>query len=184
PTPTRATRASAPASCAPRRPSASASPKRRGAGRTCRSLRRRNPQGRRPLAERGAFPSVLRLFADVPHHRDGRRQPAFEAVLAIRPERLVQADRDEEALLDRAIGDREAQRLLLLRILLVQEGVAQLLHLGIARPAEPRLVAGARGEAVEPGIVRIEGDVGGEEDVPAALRDRFLARATRDHALP
>ena len=82
----------------------------------------------------------------------GAGQPAFEPVLAVGAERLVLADRGVEALLDHAVGDRVAQRLLLVRIGLVQEGVAQLLHLGIARPAEPRLVAGAGGEALVPGL--------------------------------
>ena len=40
------------------------------AGRTCRSRRRLNPQAEGGPSLSGGFPSVLRLLADVPHHRD------------------------------------------------------------------------------------------------------------------
>src|SRR4051794_21923662 len=54
------------------------------------------------------------------------------------------------------------------------EGVAQLLDLGIARPAEQALVAGRTDPGVQHRIGRTAAGRGGDEDVPAALRGRLL----------
>src|SRR5690242_9800294 len=169
-------------------PLASASPKPRGVGASSRSPRRRS----RSAASRqwpgapspGGAPAGLLLLADVPPHRSRRLQPAFDAVLAIGAERLVLAEHDILRLIHHAVGNGERDRLLLVGVGLAGKGRAQLLHVGVARPAEPRLVAGAGGEGIACDIVGIGSDGRGEEGVPAALVGWLLAGAPRHDGLP
>src|SRR5205823_1943608 len=75
----------------------------------------------------------------------------------------------------------------LLALVLVRrraKSVAQLLDLGIARPAEQALIAGRPDPGVQHRIGRADTARGGDEDVPAALGRQVLAGAAGHYAAP
>src|SRR5882672_11015373 len=92
------------------------------------------------------------LLGDVPPHRHRAGEPARDAVLAVGAEGLVLAQHDISALGHHAVGDRKCDLLALVGIALAGECRAQLFHLWVAWPAEPRLVAAAAGEELTAGL--------------------------------
>src|SRR5438552_18475981 len=70
-----------------------------------------------------------------------------------------------------------ADLLLRLEVGRLEPGLAQGLHLGIGRPAEPGLRAGAADRDVGAGRDVPEAAEIGIEDIPAAMLDRLLAGA-------
>src|SRR6267154_6807423 len=93
------------------------------------------------------------LLGDVPPHRHRAGEPARDAILAVGAEGLVLAQHGISGLVHDAVGDGERDLLALVGIALAAISRAQLLHLRIARPAEPCLVAVAAGEGVAGRVV-------------------------------
>src|SRR5439155_20116774 len=77
-----------------------------------------------------------------------------------------------------------ADLLLRLEVGRLEPGLAQGLHLGIGRPAEPRLGAAAADRDVGAGRDVPEAAEISIEDVPAAMLDRLLAGAPRHDGAP
>src|SRR5688572_4562328 len=123
------------------------------------------------------------VLLDVPVNVASADHPSGD-VLA-RGERVyVLAERRVRADLERAHLDRLGQRLLLAVVGLACELVAQLLDLGVARPAEPRLLAGSAERGVGERAPHVGREPRGKENVPAALRRRLLLRAAAHHRVP
>src|SRR5262245_61483053 len=132
---------------------------------------------------RRAIPPLL--LADVPQHdQPGVRHDSVDAVGAIGERRRPLAERNVDHLFDRARLQVAGDLLALLVGLRKTVGVAQLLDLGIARPAEQSLVAGRTDPGMQDRMRAADAARGGHEDVPAALRRRLLLGPTRDHRAP
>src|SRR5262249_13011457 len=101
----------------------------------------RGPESGMREAQRQRASRAALFFRDVPPYRHGTGKPARDAVLAVGAERLVLAEHGIVAAVHDAVGHGERDLLLLLRIAFAGERRPELLHLRIARPAEPGLVA-------------------------------------------
>src|SRR5271166_764275 len=123
------------------------------------------------------------FLLDVPQEGYGRDQDARD-VGAIGGGNDELRGRDERNGLPGVLLHLVAELLLRCRIGGIEPRVAQFLHLGIGRPAEPPLLAVAAQGIVDGGIGHVGAHQPGMKNIPASLVDRFLDRAAVNQGAP